>query len=98
QMIDEYTEVVYQTLMIYVYMINNHDVKLPFYQACANIDALLGQENLSVKQKALNNQAHLLSLAEANLQLKQALEHVDLHIQKLGVLYQNVKRLRNKYV
>ncbi len=97
QIIDEYIDVVYQIVMIYVYIINNHAVSLPFYEACLKIDALLGQDDLSIKAKALENRAFRLQLLEENMQLKQAIERADIRLQLLNTLYTKVKALRKKY-
>ncbi|MDA0910904.1 MAG: hypothetical protein O2809_05030 [Proteobacteria bacterium] len=97
QIIDEYVDVVYQIVMIYVYIINNHAVKLPFYEACLKIDNLLGQVDLAIKAKALENRAYRLQLLEENVQLKKAIERADIRLQLLNTLYTKVKVLRKKY-
>lgn len=97
QIIDEYVDVVYQIVMIYVYIINNHAVKLPFYEACLKIDNLLGQDDLAIKAKALENRAYRLQLLEENVQLKKAIERADIRLQLLNTLYTKVKALRKKY-
>ncbi|GGG05491.1 hypothetical protein GCM10010995_23710 [Cysteiniphilum litorale] len=97
QIIDEYVDVVYQIVMIYVYIINNHAVKLPFYEACLKIDNLLDQDDLAIKATALENRAFRLQLLEENVQLKKAIERADARLQLLNTLYIKVKALRKKY-
>lgn len=97
QIIDEYIDVVYQIVMIYVYIINNHVVSLPFYEACLKIDNLLGQDDLAIKAKALEYRESRLQLLKENRQLKKAIERADARLQLLNMLYIKVKALRKRY-
>ncbi|WP_119328915.1 hypothetical protein [Cysteiniphilum halobium] len=97
QMIDKYINVVYQIVMIYVYILNNHAVKLPFYDACLKIDNLLEQEDPEIQDKVIENRVLRLQLMEENVQFKKAIERADADLQLLAQLYTEIKQLRKKY-
>jgi hypothetical protein len=95
-MMSSYIDVIYQIGMTYAYVLNNHEVKLPFYQASTWIDRLLAEKEWSMQEGLVKDQLDWAQAIESPL-LTDALTKIEASIVKLVPIYQEIKKLRKKY-
>ncbi len=95
-MMSSYIDVIYQIGMTYAYVLNNPEVKLPFYQASIWIDRLLAEKEWSMQEGLIKEQKDWAQVIESPL-LKDALTKIEASVVRLVPIYQEIKKLRKKY-